>query len=146
MILIYVYLLWFVMKFQKPINNRSNDERTAQKRMRRDLKSLLAYPFLYILFSIPIFIYRLKDATDPYRNPNYGLTIASVLLTPLLGVVYTVAFVVINANLKEISVPLLREGLRNIFRKTPRHTVNYNFHVNSLPRLSTRSRQYQPNE
>ena len=146
MILIYVYLLWFVMKFQKPINNRSNDERTAQKRMRRDLKSLLAYPFLYILFSIPIFIYRLNDATDPYRNPNYGLTIASVLLTPLVGVVYTAAFVVINANLKEISVPLLREGLRDIFRKTPRHTVNYNFHVNSLPRLSTRSRQYQPNE
>ena len=114
--------------------------------MRRDLKSLLAYPLLYILFSIPIFIYRLNDATDPYRNPNYGLTIASVLLTPLLGVVYTVAFVVINANLKEISVPLLREGLRNIFRKIPRHTVNCNFHVNSLTRLSIRSRQYQPNE
>ena len=146
MILIYVYLLRFVMKFQKPLNNRSDDERTAQKRMRRDLKSLLTYPFFYILFSIPIFIYRLNDAADPHRKPNYGVTIASVLLTPLLGVVYTVAFVLINANLKEISIPLLREGLRDIFRKIPRHAVNYNFQVNSLTRLSIKSRQYQPNE
>ena len=70
--------------------------------MRRDLKSLLAYPFLYILFSIPIFMYRLNDPANPHRNPNYGLTIASVLLTTLLEVGYTVAFVVINASLKEI--------------------------------------------
>ena len=144
MFLIHVYLLWFLIKFQKHLNNQSDDERTAQKRMRRDLKSLLAYPFLYILFSIPIFIYRLNDAADPHRNPNYGLTIAIVVFTPCLGAVYAVAFVVINASLKEISVPLLKAGLLDIFSRIPRHAVNYSFPVSSVTRTSIRLRQCQP--
>ena len=112
MFLIHVYLLWFLIKFQKPLNNRSDDERTAHKRMRKDLKSLLAYPFFYILFYyIPTFIFRISEETHPHVDPAYGLTIAIVVLTPCLGVVYAVAFVLINARLKEISFPLLKAGL-----------------------------------
>ena len=37
MILIHAYLLWFLIKFQKPLNNRSDDERTAHIRMRKDI-------------------------------------------------------------------------------------------------------------
>ena len=143
---IYVYLLRFQMKFKKSLNNRSVDERTAEKHMRKDLKSLLAYSFIYILFSVPIFIYRVSEETHPNISPIYGLTITSVVLTPSLGVVYAVAFVLINASLKEISVPLLKARLRDIFRKIPRHAVNYNFPVNSVTRASIRSRQYQTNE
>ena len=50
MFLIHVYLLWFLIKFQKPLNNRSDDERTAHKSMRKDLKSL--YFALYTGFHI----------------------------------------------------------------------------------------------
>ena len=139
MFLIYVYLLWFLVKFQKALNNQSADEKTAQKHMRKDLKSLLAYPFIYILFSIPIIIYRIYDETRPHVSQNYGLTIASVVLTPCLGAVYAVAFVLINTNLKEISVPLLKARLRDIFGKTPRHIVTYNYPVSSVTRTSERS-------
>ena len=66
---IYVYLLRVIIKFQKSLNNRSVDERAAQKQMCKDLKSLLAYPFIYILFSIPIFIYRIFEETHPHVNP-----------------------------------------------------------------------------
>ena len=112
MFLIHVYLLWFLIKFQKPLNNRSDDERTAHKRMRKDLKSLLAYPFFYILlYHIPTFIFRISEKTHSHVDPAYGLTIAIVVLTPCLGVVYAVAFVLINARLKEISFPLLKAGL-----------------------------------
>ena len=112
MFLIHVYLLWFLIKFQKPLNNRSDDERTAHKRMRKDLKSLLAYPFFYILlYHIPTFTFRISEKTPPHVDPAYGLTIAIVVLTPCLGVVYAVAFVLINARLKEISFPLLKAGL-----------------------------------
>ena len=142
MFLIHVYLLWFLIKFQKPLNNRSDDERTAQKRMRKDLKSLLAYPFFYILSYIPAFIFRISEETHPNVNPAYGLTIAIVVFTPCLGVVYAVAFVLINASLKEISVPLLKAGLLDIISKIPRHAVNYNFPVNSVTRTSIRSKQY----
>ena len=144
MFLIHVYLLWFLMKFQKPLNNRSDDERTAHNRMLKDLKSLLAYPLFYIVFYLPGFIFRVIEETHPYDKPAYGLTIAMVVFIPSLGVLYAVAFVLINASLKEISVPLLKAGLLDMFRKVSRHAVTYNFPVNSLTRTSTRSRQYQP--
>ena len=143
MFLIHVYLLWFLIKFQKPIINRSDDEKTTQKRMRKDLKSLLAYPFFYILSYIPAFIFRISEETHPRVSPAYALTIAIVVFTPSLGVVYAVAFVLINASLKEISVPLLKTGLLDIFSKIPRHAVNYDFTVNSVTRTSIRLKQYQ---
>ena len=117
MFLIDVYLLRFLIKFQKALNNQSVDEKTAQKKMRKDLKSLLAYPFIYILFSIPIIIYRIYDETDPYVSQDYVLTVASIVLTPCLGAVYAVAFVLINTNLQEISVPLLKARLRIYLEK-----------------------------
>ena len=136
MFLIHAYLLWF-LKFQNHLSNRSDDERTAHKRMCKDLKSLLAYPFFYVLFYIPVFILRVTEKTNPNVKPNYGLTIAVVVLTPSLGAVYAVAFVLINASLKEISFPLLKEGLFDIC-KTPRHLVKDNIKVSSV----TRSRSY----
>ena len=129
MISINVYLIWFLMKNQRHGNNRSDDERTAHKRMRKDLILLFAYPVFYILFYIPIFIYRVTEETNPNGKPNYGLTIAIVVLTPCLGVVYAVAFVLINASLKEISITLLKEKLLNI----PRHKISY-ITVKSLTR------------
>ena len=129
MFLIHVCLLWFL---------------TVQKRMRKDLKSLLAYPFFYILLYIPGFIFRVTEETNPNVKPAYGLTIAIVVFTPCLGVVYAAAFVLINASLKEISVPLLKARLRDMISNVSRHAVVYNFPVNSVTRTSLRSRQYQP--
>ena len=131
MFLIYVYLLWFLIKFQKPLHNRSDDERTAHRRMQKDLKSILAYPVFYILFYLPAFIFRIFQETHPHVNPAYGLTIAITVFSPSLGVVYAVAFPLINKSLKEISFPLLKAGLLDLCSKIPRHAVNYNFHVSS---------------
>ena len=142
MFLIHVYLLWFLIKFQKPLNNQSDDERTAQKRIHKALKSLLAHPFIYILPYIPAFIFLISEETHPHVNPVYGLTIAIVVFKPSLGVAYAVAFVLINTSLKEISVPLLKAGLLDIFSKIPRHAVNYNFSVNRVTRTSIRLKQY----
>ena len=132
------------MKFHKHVNNRSAQGKISQKNMRKELKSLLVYPFIYILFSIPIFIYRLDDAVHPHISPNYGLAVASVVLTPSLGAVYAVAFVLINANLKEISFPLIKEGLRDIFSKIPRSEVTHNYSVSSVKTTSATPSQYQP--
>ena len=137
MFLIYVYLLRFLMKFQTPLNNQTFAEKTAQKRMRKNLKSLLAYPFLYILFSIPIIVYRIYDETHPHLSQDYSLTVVSVVLTPLLGVVYAVAFVLINANLREISVPLIKAGLRDLFNQIPLHAVISNFSVSTATNSKT---------
>ena len=126
-----VYLIWFLMKNQRHVNNRSDDERTAYKRIRKDLISLLAYPVFYILFYIPIFTFRVTEETNPNVKPNYGLTIAIVVFTPCLGVVYAVAFVLINASLKEISfAPLM--ALFDLNSNNPQLNVIYNFHVSSL--------------
>ena len=143
MFLIHVYLLWFLIKFHKPLNNRSDDERRAHKRMQKDLKSLLAYPFFYILLYIPGFIFRVTEETNPNVKPAYDLTIAMAVLIPCLGVVYAVAFVLINASLNEISVTLLKARLRDIFSNIPRHAVVYSFPVNSMTRTSMRSRKHQ---
>ena len=143
MFLIHIYLFYFLVKFQKPLNNQSNEERTAHKRMQKDLKSLLAYPFFYILFSIPAFVFRVYEEAHPHVNPSYALTIAIVVFTPSLGVVYAIAFVLINASLKEISVPLLKAGVLDIFSIIPGNAVNYNFTVNSVTRTGMRLKQYQ---
>ena len=105
--------------------------------MRKNLKSLLAYPFLYILFSIPIILYRIYDETHPHVSQDYSLTVVSVVLTPLLGVVYAVAFVLINANLREISVPLIKAGLRDLFNQIPLHAVIFNFSVSTVTNSKT---------
>ena len=125
------------MKFQTPLNNQTFAEKTAQNRMRKNLKSLLAYPFLYILFSIPIIVYRIYDATNPHLSPDYSLTVVSVVLTPLLGVVYAVAFVLINANLREISIPLIKAGLRDLFNRIPLHAVRSNYSVSTVTNSKT---------
>ena len=109
------------MKNQRHSNNRSDDERTAHKRMCKELISLFAYPVFYILFYIPILIYRVTEETNPNGKPNYGLTIAIVVPTPCLGVVYAVAFVLINASLEEISITLLKQKLLNI----PPYKITY---------------------
>ena len=92
MSLIYVCLLRFLMKFQKPLNNQSFDEKTTEKRTRKDLKSQFAYQFISILFSIPIIVYRMYQERHPHIKPVYALTIISIVLTPSLGAVYAVAF------------------------------------------------------
>ena len=146
MFTINVYIVCLLIKFHKQVNNRSVEGKMSQKKMRKDLKSLLVYPFIYILFSIPVFIYRLDDAAHPYISPNYGLAVASVVLTPSLGAVYAVAFVSINANLKEISVPLIKEGLRDIFSKIPHPVVTYNYPVSSVTTTGAETSRYQPNK
>ena len=93
---------------------------------------------------IPGFIFRVAEETNPNVKQAYALTIAIVVFTPCLGVVYAVAFVLINASLKGISVPLLKARLHYIFSNIPRHAVVYNFPLNSVTRTSIRSRQYQP--
>ena len=80
------------MKFQKPLNNQSVDEKTTQERIRKDLKSQFAYQFIYILFSIPIIVYRIYQERHPHIKSVYALTIISIVLTPSLGAVYAVAF------------------------------------------------------
>ena len=125
------------MKFQTPLNNQTFAEKTAQNRMRKNLKSLLAYPFLYILFSIPIIVYRIYDATNPHLSQDYSLTVVSVVLTPLLGVVYAVAFVLINANLREISVPLVKARLPDLFNRIPLHVVRSNYSVSTVTNSKT---------
>ena len=71
MFLIYVYLLRFLMKFQTSLNNQTFAEKTARNRICKNLKSLLAYPFLYILFNIPIIVYRIYDETHPHVSQDY---------------------------------------------------------------------------
>ena len=141
-----VYIIWLLMEFQKQVSSRSVEGKMSQKNMRKELKSLLVYPFIYILFSIPIFIYRLDDAVHPHISPNYGLAVASVVLTPSLGAVYAVAFVLINANLKEISIPLIKEGLCDIFSKIPQPVVTSNYPVRSLTTTNATPSQHHSYE
>ena len=39
---------------------------------------------------------------------------------PFLGAVYPVGFALINANLTETAVPLIKAGLRDLFNQIPR--------------------------
>ena len=66
--------------------------------MRNELEVILVYPLFYILFSIPIFIYQVYNATNPKNRPIYELTIACVVLTPSLSAVYAIAFIMINTT------------------------------------------------
>ena len=78
---------------------------------------------------------RVTEETDPNVKPNYGLTIAIVMFTPCLGVVYAAEFVLINASFKEISFSLLKAELLDIYsNNNHRSKVIDNFHVSSPTR------------
>ena len=143
MFTIYIYLLWFVIRLKRAISNRATEEEVSLETMRRKLMQLLSYPLIYALFSIPIFIYRIDDALSPEDIRNYPLAIATAILTPSLGAVYAVAFIIINATLREISIPLMREGIRDLFRSSQRLVIHPNVEVGSVHFSRATASKYQ---
>ncbi|XP_057289321.1 cyclic AMP receptor 3-like isoform X3 [Hydractinia symbiolongicarpus] len=51
----------------------------------REVKPLLVYPFIYILLTIPIFVYRLYDVTHPHHEPKFVLLLTAVVFAPSAG-------------------------------------------------------------
>ena len=141
----HLYLLYFVRKSKRKILTRSTEEKKSQKKMRNELEVILVYPLLYILFSIPIFIYRVYNATNPQNRPIYELTIVCVVLTPSLSAVYAIAFVLINTTSERITYSSLRKGFRDVSRKAANYVVN-SIHVSSVQHSGVVCNQYATKE
>ena len=141
----HLYLLYFVRKSKRKILTRSTEEKKSQKKMRNELEVILVYPLLYILFSIPIFIYRVYNATNPQNRPIYELAIVCVVLTPSLSAVYAIAFVLINTTSERITYSSLRKGFRDVSRKAANYVVN-SIHVSSVQHSGVVCNQYATKE
>ena len=129
MLIIYIYLIRFVLKSTKTIfeNQLSNEYQSDQKR-REQLKPLLAYPFIYLLFSIPTFTYQMIGALHPEGKTNYVLSILSVTFSSSLDACYAIVFAIFNATIHEWSYVSVKKELKDIFRR-PIDIIHTNYGV-----------------
>ena len=123
---IYGYIIRNVLKFvkQSRIVGRSQEDERTNKRLREEVKPLFVYPLIYLVFSIPVFMYRLEDASNPNHPPSYALAILSVIFIPSLGMCYAFAFAIFSASVNDLSVSKLKEGFREMFSPAPTRVVH----------------------
>ena len=120
MLVIYAYIIHYVLKATGNRAGGFNEEDERNRKIyREELKPLLAYPFIYLVFSIPVFMYRYDDAAHPDKPPNFALTIISSIFTPSTGFCNALAFAVFNATMREITLAELKRGFINLFSRTP---------------------------
>ena len=77
-------------------------EERANKKYREEVTQLLAYPLIYVVFTIPIFIYRVHEATNPDQEPLFVLVLATVVLYPAVGFCNAVAYAIYNKTIREL--------------------------------------------
>lgn len=106
-------------------NSSVFEQQQTRSLRQNEVRPLVAYPIIYLIFNLPILIYRIDDAVHPNMPPNYTLMILSVIFSPMLGAFNAVAFCIIEDTLKvscSISV------IKNILLcqgETTRITHNY---------------------
>ena len=103
LLLVYVYIFKHSKKLVKTNSTIYNKfKERANKRYRREVKPLLVYPLIYVVLTIPIFIYRLYDATHPDQPPNFALLLVSVLFSPSVGFCNALAYAFYNKTIEAL--------------------------------------------
>lgn len=130
MLAIHSYIILHVLRHKWQLNqDKREEEHLSDTRLREELKPLLAYPLIYLLFSIPIFMYRIDDATKPHKPPHYGLLILSAIFTPARGMCFALAFAIHQNPVNRLSFIKMRQWFRDLINRSPTHVIHYNYKV-----------------
>ena len=82
----YVYIYYRKKALVRSSSTVGHANKTAENKGYRDeVKPLIAFPLIYVVLTIPIFVYRVYDSLHPDEAPSYGLLVAAVLSAPSVG-------------------------------------------------------------
>lgn len=87
------------------------DRMEENKVYRNEVKPLIAYPLIYIILTVPIFIYRLYDALHPNEEPLFPLLIAAVLSAPSVGSCNAVAYAFFSETIRDLDLKKFQKAL-----------------------------------
>ena len=81
----------------------STEENHANRLLAKEVKPLVAFPFIYLFVSIPNLIYRIQDFVNPDELPSYPLSILNVLFVPSMGAVNAIAYSLYTDTHKQLT-------------------------------------------
>lgn len=96
--------------------------------LRQEVKPLFAYPLIYLIFSLPVAIYRIDDAIHPNLPPKYILLVLSVISTPMLGGLNAIVFSLYGDTLKMLSWNNIKGAFLSL-GEGPQVYVRHNYDV-----------------
>lgn len=77
---------------------------------KNEVKPLIAYPLIYVVLTIPIFVYRLYDALHPNQAPVFPLLITAVLSAPSVGTCNAIAYAFFSETIRDLDFKKLQKA------------------------------------
>ena len=138
MLIIYLYIICSVLRETRPVGATLTEEEVRDNmRYREELRPLLSYPLIYIIFTIPGLMYRIDDAAHPKEPPNYSLVILSVIFLQSIGLFNSLSFIIFHTTIKDISISIVKQHIISLFSGKA-HVVHQNYEVEDLPITGSR--------
>lgn len=130
MLIIYIYIIYNVIQATRQRSGGNSDEDLRRSRSyRHELKPLLGYPLIYIVFYTPALIYRIEDASNNDQPTRFSLAVLIAILVPSIGVANALFFAVFNATVKELTWTRIKQGVIRLFIKEPTQIIHENYSV-----------------
>ena len=123
MIIAYTYVICLAFKPKNDIDGSDFEVEQSHALMQGEVKPLLAYPVIYLLFSLPMLIYRIDDIVDPNEPPRYVLLILSVITSPMLGVTNALAFALYGETLKLLTLTRIKSAFLSYCHASPSNII-----------------------
>ena len=139
-IIIIAKLLWEVKRWRpySPQNDRKKEL------VRKEIKPLILYPIFFLIINIFPIANRIQNAIEP-QHPLLPLYLLHAISTPLLGLGFTLLFVVNKDTLRELRWSKFKHTLKNRFKQnksvveeidTKEETTGYDEHSVNLAKVN----------
>ena len=141
-VILYLIILVKLHRDNKKWSDKQTNEQTNFNKTQRQLIPLMAYPFIYIILSIPPLINRIQGLVNP-DNPNLVLWYFSAISFPLQGGLIAIAYSLDPATRKKLTRQKFKDAFKSYTRKK---TVIREYPAESTMDKSYHSSQYSKYE
>ena len=145
MCIIFLYVIMYVYQATRAQSGATAEMENRNKRYRTELRPLLFYPLIYVILSIPTFMYRIDDESHPDKAPNYALLIIAAIFSPSKGSAMSIIFSIVNIKLiQNLTWKKLKNQLMLCFKRENQAQVTHNIQLedqsctekSSVPKMS----------
>eukprot|EP00112_Aurelia_sp_Birch-Aquarium-sp1_P025574 Seg857.4 transcript_id=Seg857.4/GoldUCD/mRNA.D3Y31 product="Cyclic AMP receptor-like protein A" protein_id=Seg857.4/GoldUCD/D3Y31 len=120
----------------------SQEHETDMKLLKEEVKTLLAYPVIYLILNICPLIYRIHNAMHRNELANYPLLVLMVMSGPLQGACNAIAFAMDRETFRRLNWTEVKLALRSRSRSGTSHVI-HNYQVDdAMPDTPGQSPNY----
>ncbi|XP_066927575.1 cyclic AMP receptor-like protein A [Clytia hemisphaerica] len=119
MIVVYCYIFFHNKKVSRSASTVYSIDKSEEKRLnKQEVKPLIGFPFIYILFTIPIFIMRIRETFYPDDSQRFILVLVAVILGPSIGTCNALAYALFHGTFRALTFRKFKSALHTkIFGK-----------------------------